>query len=253
MVSPNEEQLTIVKVAASARKERIESEKKAKLIVKNPKAKKSEENNSDNEYTEYAQVQKSKPIELPKRPMAPHIRFFQEMATECAAQNHTITLSEATEIWRNMKEEDKQPFIDSYKIEKNLYNQAMKSYRKSLTGQGIEYKVLKKYTTKRLKKVFELNSGLHQKRALHKEKNQNLFYTLRTAVGLFLQELGKEMQEHLERKESDVITVDDIDEVLSKKYPFIVESHFYIPLLNSLNDMKSIRKINRDKESEDSG
>eukprot|EP00826_Nyctotherus_ovalis_P041864 TRINITY_DN4264_c0_g2_i2.p1 TRINITY_DN4264_c0_g2~~TRINITY_DN4264_c0_g2_i2.p1 ORF type:complete len:255 (+),score=76.48 TRINITY_DN4264_c0_g2_i2:93-857(+) len=253
MDSRKEKEIEIVKLAASARKEKIEKLKALEEASKTLEKTHEEVEKSLEEYTEVpCTASQKKSVELPKRPMAPHVRFFQEMAAECASQGHTITLSEATEIWRSMEEEDKQPFVHSYKVEKKNYNQAMKSYRKSLTGQGIDYKVLKKYTAKRLKKVFELNSGLHQKRALHKEKNPNLFYTLRVAVGLFLQELGKEVQEHLERKESDVITIDDIDEALSKKYPFIVESHFYISLLESLNALQSVRKISRKEESESS-
>eukprot|EP01022_Parablepharisma_sp_SALTPOND_P004888 TRINITY_DN121203_c0_g1_i1.p1 TRINITY_DN121203_c0_g1~~TRINITY_DN121203_c0_g1_i1.p1 ORF type:complete len:288 (-),score=39.81 TRINITY_DN121203_c0_g1_i1:103-885(-) len=183
-----------------------------------------------------------KSIELPKRPAAPHLRFFQEIAAECAARKQKITLSEAMEIWKGLKEEDKEPYLEEYKKEQEIYKETMKSYRASLDYQGVNHKTVKKFTTKKIKKILELNNGLHQKRGLHKERNANLFYTLRTAVALFLQDMGKEVQEYLENKGKDVVTVEALDAVLDKKFSFITESHLYPLMLDSLIDPRSMPK-----------
>lgn len=180
---------------------------------------------------------RSSSCQLPKRPISAQNRYLQALALEANQQHKDkVRLADVVEKWKTLGEEDKRPFVDEFNKERKLYAEAMRAYRKSLDSQGISHRTLKKFTVKRMKQVLELNSGLHQKRAIHKETNPALFYTLRTAVALFLQDLGKQVQEHLETRLEDVISVDVVDKVVEKKFGFVKESHLYQPMLESLVD-----------------
>jgi len=162
------------------------------------------ENSFTNIQTELSKTSLARRAELPKKPVPPHLKFFSEIAKECNERKSSIKLGEALEIWKNLSNKEKEPYLEEYKKEQKEYREKISNYRKSLDHQGIDHTKIQKFTVKKIKKILELNSGLHQKRALHKEKNNELFYTLRTAVAIFQQELGRSVQEFLEEKNQEI-------------------------------------------------
>ena len=173
--------------------------------------------------------------EAPKRPLTPFF-MFREKEKE---KGVSLAGAEAGERWRKMNEEDKKPYIDSYK-------KAREKYDEYLQMQGVPPRTSSKkkdkptkYRTTRVRTIFGKSKE-------PKGAEAKIYKGLSKVVEAFVMELGKAISAELKSEERRLVNVDVVAAALEgPKYNFLGAMEGFDDVIKEAEDAAEHEHVKR--------